>query len=279
MVSGAFGRDFLYGRMAKLFRPNAKLVLFNHGWNDNYFSVSVRARKERLARYFSLFDDIVLLTNSFADKVKMLGFKGKTHVITTGIDLAPFHKISAASFEGDVLQLLFLSRIEEAKGIGDLLEAMPRILERFPNAKLIVAGTGGWLEQAKIKVEELGLAEHVSFSGYVRGSDKLFLMSESHIFIFPSYSEGCPVSVLEALASGLPIIYTGVGALPDILNEDVNGLLIPVRSPDAIANAVATLAESGDMRSRMRDNNLDLAKQFDLSIIHDKLENIYAGNA
>lgn len=280
LVPGAFSRDWLYGRLARWFSPYAKLVLFNHGWNDDYFACINSRRRRKLIKYFSFFDDVIVLTGSIADKVGSLGYKGAVHVTTTGINVDLFSRVPAVSDDTEKLNLLFLSRVEKAKGIGDVLQAMPKILLRFPDAKLTVAGAGGWLDEAKEVVEKLGLHEHVEFLGYVRGDEKIRLMKESSVFVFPSYyGEGCPVSVLEAVAAGLPIVYTAVGALPDILSDGENGILIPVRCPDSIVEAITNLVSQPGLRKRVHSNNLALSGKFDLSFIHAKLESIYANNA
>jgi glycosyltransferase involved in cell wall biosynthesis len=110
------------------------------------------------------------------------------------------------------------------------------------DARLTVAGGGA--EEARLRryAVALGIAPRVTFVGPVFGDDKVNLMAGADVMLLPSYSEGLPYALLEAMAAGLPVIATPVGAIPDVVTHGTHGHLVPVRSGKAIAEALAIMA-------------------------------------
>ncbi len=278
LVPAAFSRDFWYAKIASFIRPNAKLVLFNHGWNYEFEAQILLENKEKFSIFFNLFNTIIVLTQNIKKELETLGIERPVHVVTTGVDVASFIPYQKQSFKNNHLKILFLSRLEKTKGINELLDSIPAILAAYPKTELIIAGSGSYEKIVKEHPIVVKHPDNIKYVGYVRGNDKLQLFSKSDLYVFPSYGEGCPVSVLEAVAIGLPIIYTAVGALPDILSSGKNGLLIEKKSPNSIIEAVLALIEKPALRQTMTENNKKLSEKFDLCIIHKKLELIYTKN-
>jgi len=121
----------------------------------------------------------------------------------------------------------------------------------------------------------LSNGQYFKFHGYVRGKEKIKLLKSADVFVFPSYGEGCPVSVLEALAVGLPIIYTEVGALPDILKNNINGIKVEKHSSKEIAESIISMLNDETLRVKISKENRKYSTNFDLALIHKKLETIY----
>src|SRR4029079_8059166 len=86
--------------------------------------------------------------------------------------------------------------------------------------------------------QALGIASRVSFAGGVFGADKVSLFAQAEVFILPSYSEGLPYALLEAMAAGIPVVATPVGAIPDVISHGTHGFLVPPRDGKAIAEAI-----------------------------------------
>jgi len=147
-----------------------------------------------------------------------------------------------------------VTNLSPGKGVGFLLEAAPRIKARFPDAKFVVVGAPlqnrltHWRALVR-RTEELGLAKDFIFTG--RRSDVPQVMRALTVYVHASESEACPMSVLEASASSLPVVATDVGGTRELVEGDVTGLLIKPRSPDQIADAVLSLLESPDRARRM----------------------------
>lgn len=272
LALGAFRRDYWYARVAATVLPSARLVLFNHGW-DAVAKKQIEARnRKKLLQYFHFFDCIVVLAERFQRELALLGVFTPVEVITTAIDLNEF-LVAKKEFRNS--RVLFLSRLEKNKGLGELMNAVLPIVARYPGLEISIAGTGSYEHTARTHYSVSSCPTNIRFYGYVRGDEKRDLLMSSDIFVFPSYTEGCPISVLEALAVGLPLVYTPVGALPDFLENGQNGIEIQSESSKSIAEAVLKLLDHPDLMMQMSENNRVLSRKFDLSAIHKKLEEIY----
>ena len=277
LVPKAFKRDRVYAKITRLVKPKSLLVLFNHGWNYNFKNQLFKKNKNSVTDYFNTFDRIIVLAGTFKNQIEELGVSSdKIRVITTGINLKDFSNVKTSFNEGKShFNILFLSRIEEAKGIKEFIESLPLVLRNYNNITYHIAGSGSYFETVKNHPIVFSNDQYFKFHGYVRGHEKLKLLKSADLFVFPSYGEGCPVSVLEALAVGLPIIYTEVGALPDILKNNKNGIKVKKHSSKEIADAIISLLNDETLRIKISKNNRNYSVNFDLAIIHKKLENIY----
>lgn len=120
--------------------------------------------------------------------------------------------------------LLFLGRIERAKGIFDLLEAMAALRPEMPGLRLVCAGEGDTAAVLR-HAERLGIEDAVLFTGWIGPAEMRAWMDRSAAFVLPSYTEAMPMSLLEAMASGLPVVATAVGGIPDVVTDGHDGLL------------------------------------------------------
>lgn len=276
LVPAAFKRDCIYAKLTKLVLPKSKLILFNHGWNYDFKSKLLK-NKRKWKSCFNTYDEIIVLANAFKREIieELQYSSEKIHTITTGINVSEYRNYHIQSRRSNKLNILFLSRIEKTKGIEELIKAIPIVLKKYPQTHFNIAGTGSYLKYIETSDVYIRNKDNITLKGYVRGQNKLKLLQESDVFAFPSFGEGCPVSVLEALAVGLPVIYTTVGALPDILNNQKHGILIKKKSVEELAFAIIKLIEDYELRNEISRNNIELSKKFDLKIIHSHLENIY----
>lgn len=137
----------------------------------------------------------------------------------------------------DSWSVLFLGRLEKEKGIYDLLEALAALRVRIPGVKLLCAGEGDFAGVSR-RVEDRSLQGCVDMLGWVEGEEKRSLIDRAAVFVLPSYKEGVPMSILEAMAHGLPVVATSVGGVPDIVQTEVDGLLV---RPGDVAGLTAAL--------------------------------------
>lgn len=122
-------------------------------------------------------------------------------------------------------QILFLGAINKMKGCYDMVDVIERVSKEVPNVRMIVAGYGE-IEQVKEKIKEKNLSDRFIFPGWVRDNEKDELLKTSDIFFLPSYTEGMPMSILDAMGYGLPIVSTNVGGIPKIVHDGENGLCV-----------------------------------------------------
>jgi glycosyltransferase involved in cell wall biosynthesis len=120
--------------------------------------------------------------------------------------------------------VLFLGRLERRKGVFDLLDAIAALRAHIPDIQLVCAGDGDLGSVARY-AERLGIEDAVSLPGWVGPAEKQSLMNLAAVYVLPSYAEGLPVSLLEAMAAGLPVAATEVGGIPDVVTDGVTGFL------------------------------------------------------
>jgi glycosyltransferase involved in cell wall biosynthesis len=172
--------------------------------------------------------------------------------LPNGIDCRPFGAVpTVRSAPGEPLKLLFIGRIARDKGLYETLQGLRLVHELGVDARLVVAGSG--VEEARLKryAQALGISARVTFAGPVFGADKVKILAGADVMLLPSYSEGLPYALLEAMAAGIPVIATPVGAIPDVVTEGIHGLLVPPRDGKAIAEALAMMAGDRERLSWM----------------------------
>lgn len=146
-------------------------------------------------------------------------------------------------------EILFLGRLCPEKGILDLIDASAALANEFPELRVVCAGDGD-IASLRKRAAALGLNHNVVFPGWVDGPVKDELLARASIFVLPSYAEGLPIGVLEAMINGIPVVATAVGGIPDALGSEA-GLLVPPGDPAALAAAMAALLRSSELRRRM----------------------------
>ena len=140
--------------------------------------------------------------------------------------------------------------MDKDKGTFDLLDAIAKVPQPMlqDSVRFIVAGNGE-VERVREIVERLGLNNCVTVFDWVEPEQRDSLLAESDVFVLPSYFEGMPMSLLEAMSWSMPVITTPVGGIPDFVVEGENGLLVQPGDIDGLSSAFAKLANSADLRT------------------------------
>ncbi|MFL6671703.1 MAG: glycosyltransferase family 4 protein [Massilia sp.] len=150
----------------------------------------------------------------------------------------------------DHLQLLFLGRLGHGKGSYDLLRAVHELVRRHPNVRLILAGDGE-IAQTRAAIRALRIDANVQVLGWVGPGEREQLLARAAICVLPSYAEGLPMCVLEAMAAGVPVVASAVGGVPDVLADGIEGLLVQPGDVAALAAALDQLLSGDSLRRRM----------------------------
>jgi glycosyltransferase involved in cell wall biosynthesis len=210
------------------------VVMFVHGWDDGFLA---KTRRSGIARYLvgkllNRADRIVVLANRFKEELCSLGVDDrKVYVTTTMFDRRLFQGVQR-SIERRGPKLLFLSRLVKEKGIHELLAAFLILKAKLPNVSLTVAGDGPEYPEVQRWINEHRVSDQIVLAGYLRGEAKAQVLVDADVFVFPSYyGDGCPVSLLEAMAAGLGVVTTAVGGIPDFFVDGQNGSLLSSVSP------------------------------------------------
>ena len=172
--------------------------------------------------------------------VKGLGGTEKIEVIPPGIESSWFE---VERNQVDSNRILFWGRIEEEKGLPELFVSLKKVTEKFTDLKLTLVGEGNRLQEYKTLVTDLGLIKNVEFLGWLSDKELQSIAAESRFGIFPSRIESFGLSVVEAMAAGLPVIAARGGAVAENIEEDLTGRLVPVNDPDALTEAILSLLE------------------------------------
>src|SRR6266545_1971074 len=207
----------------------------------------------------------------------------KIEIQRTGIPLDEFpfreRNFIAAATEWRFVQA---GRLIEKKGLPVTLRVFAIFLRQHPNAKLTIAGEGPLLGQLQNLVRELNIDGRVSFTGFISQEQLREIYYASHIFLHPSQTgddgnqEGIPNSMLEAMASGLPVFATQHGGIPEAIENGVSGMLVPERNHEKLADALLDAAKDPGFLSRIARNGAEIVrKNFDLRAQAQRLEEIY----
>jgi glycosyltransferase involved in cell wall biosynthesis len=241
----SFTRDGLFVLQAQ--RKKLRTVVFFHGWLASFERVIEGFLYRFFRATYGRVNSFVVLSSAFADKLREWGASAPIHVATTAIpdDLANGFSLDRKVqmiMSDSVMRVLFLARLEKAKGVFETIEAVNILLKRGIDVRLDIAGDGSAADQVREYLGESGpLSQHVRLLGYVRGEQKKEVLASNQIYCLPSQSEGMPVSVLEAMAFGMPIVARSVGGLKDLLQEGRTGYAICKSDPEDLADLLQKL--------------------------------------
>lgn len=252
-------RDGLFVRYA--YKHGIKSVVFFRGWDE---SAAERIQKKYLAifkYFFFVADRFIVLSAKTKKDLRKWGYRKKIHVETTLVDKSLLMDVNETSIRDKFnglneapLNLLFLSRIERRKGIYELLKAFKNIQVSKDNQNKLyinICGDGSEEERVRQWIDVEGLT-NIRYSGFVSGLEKKQVFESAHAFVFPSYGEGMPNAVLEAMGFGLPVITTPVGGVVDFFQPGQNGYFVTVQD-------ASDLEEKLKMLNFYRKNLLSMA--------------------
>jgi glycosyltransferase involved in cell wall biosynthesis len=241
----SFWRKMLFFFPAFLLGVPCLLHLHGGGF-PNFYERSNRFYKSLIRFVFDHVDCIIVLSDSWVEWARSISKNPSVVRIYNPVELPPVVDFDLRESHS----ILFLGRLGEGKGTFDLLKAISRIVYKHQNLKLFLGGDGD-LEQAEIVIQELGLRSNVEILGWVSGAEKFSLLERVAIYVLPSYAEGLPMSVLEAMAAGLPVISTPVGGIPEIITSGLEGWLIQPGDVNGLSIALDNLLSDKDRRRQM----------------------------
>jgi len=183
--------------------------------------------------------------------------ENKIKVITNAVPVPPLaaqndsdpccfrqqHGISQEEFV-----FVYIGRLSEEKGLPYLLEAFAELIRPAVRARLVLIGDGPQRKMLEQRVVELSLEQQVSLTGFQKQISPWLAIADC--FVLPSLTEGTPMALLEAMAAGAPIVATGVGGVPDVITNGVNGLLVPCADVDALQNSMSSLMVNPELREK-----------------------------
>lgn len=256
--------------LVKTFFPKTKFVLTLQEGND-------LEKQNSVVKFFRTLmikkaDIVTGISIYLADFARSINPKAKVLVIPNGVDMEKFKPTGSP----DKNTLITVSRLVPKNGIGDLVKAMEKVGDQIPDAKLIIVGDGPLKESLKFKVKSLKLENQIEFSGRVSYGETPGYLNRASIFVRPSLSEGLGSAFLEAMASGLAVIGTPVGGIPDFLKDGETGLFCKPRDAGDIADKVIELLKNDELRNKLADNGRKLVREkYSWDLIASKYKEIY----
>ena len=210
-------------------------------WGDRVIAVSTAVRKHLIIDFFVPEKNVVFIPN--------------------GIDVRKFRVASRRSDPEAVDRTVgIVARLSPVKGHIYLIDAMASVVREFPAARLFIFGEGLTRAELVHRADSLGISEHVFFLPAV--SHTADVLQDIDIFVMPSLQEGLGLSILEAQASGLPVIAANVGGIPNVIKNDLSGLLIPTKDAAAIAAAILKIMQDRRLAMRLGKRGREDVEQY-----------------
>jgi len=259
-------------------------------WVVSFHGMDVQSRPnerrydQKLRQLLQLAPLVLVRSQSLAARLQDLGCAAdKIRLNRTGIPLQNFPWVERPFPKDGPWQLVQACRLVEKKGLLSTLSAFRRFLSDYPKSRLVIAGEGPLRDGLMQKINELSLGNQVTLTGFLSQDDLRKIYNQSHIFIHPSElaadsnQEGVPNSMLEAMASGLPVVATRHGGIPEAVREGVDGILVPERDETALYEALLQLARQPDLwRQLGKQASQSVAQNFEQQQQIKNLEAVYA---
>jgi glycosyltransferase involved in cell wall biosynthesis len=237
-------RDTAYLGVARLL--GRRVVLQIHGGRLTHELLAGRPWwAALLRRVLRAADTVVALGKQEWQALRNFAPQARVELIPHAVAAVPAEALAARSMAAPELQLLFLGRLDAAKGLYVLLDALDVLVRGGRQVRLLIAGVGPEEARLRSRIADLKLQPRVELVGARFGVDRQALWSRAHVFVLPSDHEGLPYALLEAMAAGMVPVVSAVGAVPDVVGHGEHGLLV---APKSIGQLVDSLAQLHDDR-------------------------------
>lgn len=269
-AKGSFWRKAILILLSKAL--GKKVIFHLHGSEfKDFFNTGLSPGLRKLAtRIIKQTDVAIVLSSQWADWLKET--VGHSNIVVLQNFVIPAEVKESARKKKPVF--IFLGRVGDRKGTFDLIKAFA-IVRKSIDCELWIAGDGE-IDTAKSLASQSGISDSVTFFGWIDSAKRNELLSESNIYVLPSYNEGQPMSIAEAMSAGLPIISTLIGGIPDQVSEGVEGYLIKPGDIDSLAERMVRLASDNSLREQMGQRaTTKFNEAFSPTIAIPKLRKIY----
>jgi glycosyltransferase involved in cell wall biosynthesis len=272
--SGSFYRKLAYILISKLFHIPVVLHIHPAAF-VNFHQNGNGLRRACIRAAGKLSDQVVCLSTQTSDALSDVFGTAKLRTLGNPVDIALFERQYSTQRSGRP-QILFMGWIVKSKGVYDLVDAIPTVLKHFPNAIFLFAGNKE-IDSLRRMISERGLDNSAEVLGWVSGRQKLDLIHSSYALVLPSYTEGLPNVILEAMAGRLPIITTPVGGIPSVLEDEKTAVFIEPGNVDSIAEAIVSLLTNERKSTEISNSAFQhVCRQYSLDAISRGLEDIYS---
>lgn len=250
-----------------------RVVLHVHGARyHTFYEQCTESQKKKIRSLYASVSKIILLSEWWRDWFvsQELCDPRKIEVLYNAVEIPEVNRIDYT-----LQTVLFMGRLGERKSPDVLLNAAARVIPNHPSARFVFGGDGD-VEVYRKLAADLGIAGNCEFLGWVSGEEREHAYVGASIYCLPSKDEGMPMSVLEAMSYGLATISTPVGGIPEVIDDDVDGLLCPVDDVDALAQNLDMLLSSVSERRRLGEAaRCKVSEKFAVEAYSRRLARIY----
>jgi glycosyltransferase involved in cell wall biosynthesis len=225
---------------------------------------------------------IIAVSGDLANKIDQMGINKDVTILRNAVDISRFKPSKnvgmrqSYKIEDNDILILFIGHLEPFKGIFELLDAFKKIRINHHNCKLMIVGEGHEEQKVKNIVSKFDLDEYTIFTGKVSPETIQNFYQMADIFTLPSYTEGLPLVVIEAMACGLPVVVSTVGGIPELVNDGVNGFLVPPKDKFSLTEKLEILVDNEELRQKFGLKALETVDdEFNIEKKVEKMIEIY----
>lgn len=265
----------LYGWLLGFIFPGLKLVSTIHGWIERRKRSSYYVKIDRFV--LKRFDAVIAVSGAIMQVAQTHGIL-RTHLIRNSIDTDKWQPVSTESsvVKPGPLRIGFVGRISTEKGPFDFVRIARNVLEKYPDAEFLVAGKGPEEGQMKELLQQTGITKSFCFQGQLDEQQLHGLYAKLDLLLLTSYTEGLPMTVLEASAMGVPVVATRVGGVGEIIQDGHNGFLAGAGDVGTLSMLALKVLEDKKLADKFRDNGRKKVEQeFSLAAGVKKIEEAY----
>jgi len=267
---GSFLRKSVMVLIGKLFRK--KIILHIHGAKFHIFYQNSRLLKPYIKYILESADMVICLSESWKQFFASTFRLKDLAIINNVIEVAERKPKMNGTHP---VNLLFLGQIGNRKGVFDLLEVLSNNRPDFKDKVHVTIGGIGEVDRLLKTIKEKQFNGDVTFAGWVKGSKKAELLNDCDVYILPSYNEGLPISVLEALSYGKPVISTDVGGIPEIVRPGYNGWLFQPGDHEALTTIIREVIDNRENLKEYGSNSLLISRDYTPAAVVGALDKLY----
>lgn len=264
-IHSSFGASF-YRKMPFILMASAfNIPIINHIHGadfDAFYRNASEKKRKLIKRIYNKCHTLIALSDEWKAKLSEIVPEEKIVVIENYSILkmdAAIEKINRTSNH----IVLFLGELGKRKGCYDIPDIILETVKQVPDVKFILAGAGTQEDETAIKdlLQEKNVMNHVVFPGWVRDKHKEQLLSDADLFLLPSYNEGMPMSILDAMGYGLPIVSTTVGGIPKIVHNGRNGYCLEPGKTAEMGAAISQILLDENKRAEFGRGSIDIIEE------------------
>ena len=282
-IHSSFGPSF-YRKLPFIYMSHlAGVPIINHihGADFDEFYINASEKKKKLIRNtYAKCERLIALSSEWKERLSQLVDPEKI-VIIENYSILHEEAFEQRKVKELTANVLFLGELGKRKGCYDIPYVVKKVVEQVPTAMFYLCGAGSVEDENNIKhlCEEQGIIDHVVFPGWIRDKKKDDMLRNADVFFLPSYNEGMPMSVLDAMGYGLPVVSTNVGGIPKIVRNGKNGYCCEAGNIEALAEGIISLLTNDEQCKSFSQGSMEIIRsryslEYHLGLLEALYENV-----